>query len=579
MADAKITQLNNNNTVDDTDLLALVDDVAGVPITEKRTVKEVGDHIVSTNNLSPQDIIVAASDATTAVGAHYVCDGTADEVQINLALADVKAAGGKVVLTDGTFTCAAAVALVGATANADGNPKIILHGKGEHTTILTMASNINGIELTDQPKYDIGFMTIKIAGTGNGIDQQAGTERGNWQSHIHDIFIEGDFSTLTSASWGMYLESPFRMRITNIEMNGMYNGMWLTSHVETFNPGNLSVDRLFVDLWSSATSGTAIKLSTTAVTSTGIFNLATFNRIDVAGAAGLTSSIGIHMIGATSDPGSSYYGQVRHNTFNSLNIEDVQTAIKLEAAPDNSFTNIGYTRVLANGTFIDCDDESGNNLFSNMSVNSKGATDTNNVIVDANTNQNKPNTFERIHGDNASGNTHNATVTSATIIRHIDLSGGSPTVDADLDEDTHYTGDIDFTNANVIGNIRYLVFTLIEKGTDVATGTSIGGDFTIQFSGTILQSDTLHDQLAATTDTAGITGTMVIDIHKNGTTIMTTNKLDIETTEKGTQTATTQPDLTTTTITAGDILTFDIDAIHSGTAAKGTKVLMAIQET
>jgi hypothetical protein len=70
---------------------------------------------------------------------------------------------------------------------------------------------------------------------------------------------------------------------------------------------------------------------------------------------------------------------------------------------------------------------------------------------------------------------------------------------------------------------------------------------------------------------------MVVDIHLNGTTIMTTNKLDIESTEKGTQTAATQPDLTTTSISAGDILTFDIDAVHT-TAAKGLKVLMAIRE-
>ena len=126
-------------------------------------------------------------------------------------------------------------------------------------------------------------------------------------------------------------------------------------------------------------------------------------------------------------------------------------------------------------------------------------------------------------------------------------------------------------------NIRYLVFSLVASGTDVAVDTSIGGDFTIPFTGTILQSDTDHDQLAATTDTAGTTGTMVVDVHLNGTTIMTTNKLDIETTEKGTQTAATQPDLTTTAITAGDILTFDIDAVHT-TAAKGLKVLIAIRE-
>lgn len=126
-------------------------------------------------------------------------------------------------------------------------------------------------------------------------------------------------------------------------------------------------------------------------------------------------------------------------------------------------------------------------------------------------------------------------------------------------------------------NIRYLVFSLVADGTDVATDTSIGGDFTVPFSGTILQDDTDHDQLAATTDTAGTTGTMVVDIHLNGTTIMTTNKLDIESTEKGTQTATTQPDLTTTDISAGDILTFDVDSIHT-TAAKGLKVYMAIRE-
>lgn len=127
-------------------------------------------------------------------------------------------------------------------------------------------------------------------------------------------------------------------------------------------------------------------------------------------------------------------------------------------------------------------------------------------------------------------------------------------------------------------NIRYLVFSLVASDTSVAADTTIGGDFTIPFSGTILQDDTLHDQLAATTDTAGTTGTMVVDIHLNGTTIMTTNKLDIETGEKGTQTAATQPDLTTTTVAAGDILTFDIDAVHSGTAALGLKVLMAIRE-
>jgi hypothetical protein len=57
---------------------------------------------------------------------------------------------------------------------------------------------------------------------------------------------------------------------------------------------------------------------------------------------------------------------------------------------------------------------------------------------------------------------------------------------------------------------------------------------------------------------------------------MTTNKLDIETTELDTTLATTQPDLTTTTFVAGDVFTIDVDAVHT-TAAKGLLVRMAVR--
>jgi hypothetical protein len=37
MANQKTTELDNNTTIDDTDLIVIVDDVAGTPVTEKRT--------------------------------------------------------------------------------------------------------------------------------------------------------------------------------------------------------------------------------------------------------------------------------------------------------------------------------------------------------------------------------------------------------------------------------------------------------------------------------------------------------------------------------------------------------------
>ena len=74
-----------------------------------------------------------------------------------------------------------------------------------------------------------------------------------------------------------------------------------------------------------------------------------------------------------------------------------------------------------------------------------------------------------------------------------------------------------------------------------------------------------------------LTGNMVVDISIGGTSIMTTNKLSFDTAEKTTTTSTTPPDLTTTALAVGDIITIDIDSLHT-TAAKGLTVYMAIRE-
>lgn len=127
-------------------------------------------------------------------------------------------------------------------------------------------------------------------------------------------------------------------------------------------------------------------------------------------------------------------------------------------------------------------------------------------------------------------------------------------------------------------NIRWLAFNLVEKGTDCAAATNIAGDFVSPIAGTILQSDTTPFYLYATNSTAGTTGNMVVDININGTSIMTTNKLSFDTTEKTTTTAATPPDLTTTSLAVGDIITIDIDSVHT-TASKGLTVYMAIRES
>lgn len=120
-------------------------------------------------------------------------------------------------------------------------------------------------------------------------------------------------------------------------------------------------------------------------------------------------------------------------------------------------------------------------------------------------------------------------------------------------------------------NVRYLDFYLIDSATDLTTGTGKGGNFECPFTGTITA-------VGAYVNTAGTTNASVIDINIAGTTIMTTNKCSIDSAETSTRTAATAPTLTTTAITAGDLLSFDIDSL-STTAPKGLHVRVEIRLT
>ena len=89
---------------------------------------------------------------------------------------------------------------------------------------------------------------------------------------------------------------------------------------------------------------------------------------------------------------------------------------------------------------------------------------------------------------------------------------------------------------------------------------------------------TLTD-IFATLTTAATDATFIADVHDDGTTIMTTDKLDIETGEFSTRTAGTAPALTTTVIAVNSVMTVDIDTIGSTLAGKGLKVYLIGYQT
>lgn len=81
--------------------------------------------------------LVAASNASTASKsrADWVCDGTADEVQINAAIAALPASGGRVILSEGTFTVAAPVI-------SDVN-SVTIEGMGWRATTIQVATGVD----------------------------------------------------------------------------------------------------------------------------------------------------------------------------------------------------------------------------------------------------------------------------------------------------------------------------------------------------------------------------------------------------------------------------------------------------
>ena len=78
--------------------------------------------------------------------------------------------------------------------------------------------------------------------------------------------------------------------------------------------------------------------------------------------------------------------------------------------------------------------------------------------------------------------------------------------------------------------------------------------------------------LRASVNTAPTDATLIIDVNEGGATVMTTDKIQIETTELTSVSATTQPGLTDTAIADDASMTIDIDQVGSTIAGKGAKV-------
>lgn len=184
---------------------------------------------------------VAASDAPSQFAdAPYICDGTADQVQINTALSN--ALGLKVGLSPGTFNLSASIVLNG-TDNVDAEVSRYLRGSGTYATNLVPAAGINAIQLATAVCPHVADLRIQLpAGAGHGIysTRSAGGSAGNrsfFHGSIRNIQVEGP-NNGTHTGWALSLGSAYRFVVENVEVLGVGNGVRVLNENAGFNCGD-----------------------------------------------------------------------------------------------------------------------------------------------------------------------------------------------------------------------------------------------------------------------------------------------------------------------------------------------------
>lgn len=348
--------------------------------------------------------------------ADYVCDGVADDVQIQAALDAVTTeGGGRVLLSVGNFALAAQLVIEGAD-DVDVEIDVLLQGSGAGTTTLTAGAGlVSALHLTAVARVHLSNLKIKVTGASHGISSSTtnGANSGHrsfWASSFRDLEIAGPWDG-SHTGWALHLGSPFRSVFENIEIGGVGNGIRLFSENAAFNPGDSTFTRVFIE--SNGNNRTAFQVDST--TTDGVMNQLEFVLCEaVANGTGCT---GIQIGGGT--------GPVSHTHWRGINLEQFDKLIDIQRGHGNTF-RLNYVELRdANGlaavTF-------GANAYNNavLSLGALYSANTCSLYSDSNTTlPSQPNRIEnvRIYADTGAAVGGTANAAGTTIRRGIVGSG------------------------------------------------------------------------------------------------------------------------------------------------------------
>ncbi|MFR0354177.1 hypothetical protein [Streptomyces sediminimaris] len=348
----------------------------------------------------------ATAPADVRAAATYLCDGTADQVEILAAIADAQnEGGGRVLLSGGDFNTTAPIVIAG-TANEDDPQTVILEGCGEFTTIIRPAADVNAIEITNWAQCHLRDLGMVISGAGKGIVATAVTTAGEtrsfWDSSFRNLRINGEY-TPTYTGWAMDLAMPFRSVFDNIEIEGVRNGIHISNDSAVQNAGDCTFNRMFIELVGD--NGVAIHVESI----TGNMNQNDFSMIE-AGANGVGCT-GILLDGAAGSASQRFWG---------TNLEQFATLVNVQSGESNVF-DLNYvtckTGAAGNKAFV-FGTAAFNNRVSAKWVNVASG-DSLSVIEDSNTVSEAPNVFEAIRVEANSGSTVTYSKVASTVLRDI----------------------------------------------------------------------------------------------------------------------------------------------------------------
>jgi hypothetical protein len=272
-------------------------------------------------------IVVAATGASAAVkaGAQYVCDGTADDVQINAALADLGATGGTVQLSAGTFTLAATVTIP---------DNCVLVGMGRAATTITGSGAFTGTLITLSDLY-CELSDVKILGTTaltSDIVTWAVESLGNVMHHVYIDTPSGSSASI----WALFIPSAYNWHIEGIYVRTYTKGIRIANTNGLFNTGNGMASDVTVLLRANSTTG--VEIAGYEGTPAKTQNMIVFDRLEVRSLAS-SGEVGLHIKNC---------GRLQLDQHNN---EGCATSIKIEGAigGGNATSNVVFDTAYVDG--------------------------------------------------------------------------------------------------------------------------------------------------------------------------------------------------------------------------------------